>query len=161
MPLNQPSPPHPVRLSAQGMSVATLPGWEVTIFRRPPLGIEQTFGVLHAATVPLPPSRGDYGGGVVEGLGPEDIFLALLDFGPQAAAKALFGAAGLPGLTPDLFGPKQLQRTLRGQGGVQRFFHANGRGFCLYCVIGAFANRMALTARANQLIGTIRIEALP
>ncbi len=161
MPLHPSSAPSPVRLSAQGMSVATLPGWEVTIYRRPPLGVEQTFGVLHAATVPLPPVRGDYGGGVVENLGPEDIFLALLDFGPQAATQGLFAASGLPGLTPDMFGPKQLQRVLKGQAGVQRFFHAGGRGFCLYCVIGAYTNRMALTARVNQLIGTIHIEASP
>lgn len=151
----------PARLRAQGLSAAPPAGWEAAIYRRPAQPGEETFGVLHAATVPLPAVRADYGGGVVETLGPEDLFISVLDFGPAAAGSALFSAPGLPGLTPDMYGPKQLQRVLRGQAGVQRFFTANGRGFCLYSVIGSYANRNALTRRANAMIGTIRIEALP
>ncbi|HWG72868.1 MAG TPA: hypothetical protein VG184_02305 [Acidimicrobiales bacterium] len=149
------------RLAAQGLSVGPPPGWEASIYRRPPSAGEQTFAVLHAATVPLPPTRGDYGGGLVETLGTEDVFVSLLDFGPAAAGSELFGARGLPGLTPDMFRPKQLQRVLRGQAGVQRFFSESGRAFCLYAVIGSYANRLALCSRANQVIGSIRVEALP
>jgi hypothetical protein len=43
---------------------------------------------------------------------------------------------------------------------VQRFFTTGGRAFCLYSVIGALANRMPLCARANQFLGTIRVEAM-
>lgn len=149
------------RISAQGLAAGPPRGWEATIYRHPPAPGEQTFAVLHAATVPLPAQRGDYGSGVVESLGPDDVFVALLDFGPGAAGAPLFAAQGLPGLTPGMYGPKQLQRILRGQAGVQRFFTAQGRGFCLYSVIGAYANRMPLCARANQMIGSITIQALP
>jgi hypothetical protein len=40
---------------------------------------------------------------------------------------------------------------------VQRFFTTAGRGFCLYSVIGAFANRVTLTGRANGILGSIRM----
>ncbi len=151
----------PTRLVAQGLSVASPSGWETSIYRRPAGAGEATYGVLHAATVPLPAGRGDYGGGLVETLGAADVFVGLLDFGPGAAGTALYGARGLPGLTPDMFRPKQLQRVLRGQAGVQRFFTEGGRAFCLYAVIGSYPNRIGLCAKANQVIGAVRIEALP
>ena len=116
---------------------------------------------MHAATIPLPANRGDYGSGVVERLGPHDVFVSVLEFGTQAANTALFsGLRGVPGLTPDAYRPRQLQRTIRGQAGVQRFFTTAGRAFCLYSVIGGYANRVALTARANEILGSIRVEAV-
>jgi hypothetical protein len=145
-------------VAALGMAVVPPAGWEVAIYRRPPGHGEQTFPVLHAATVPLPATRGDYGSGVVELLGHEDVFVSLLDFGPEAAGSRLFsGLQGVPGLTPDAYRPNQLQRTIQGQAGVQRFFTTAGRGFCLYSVIGAFANRVTLTGRANAILGSVRM----
>ncbi len=41
-------------IAALGMAVAPPSGWEVAIYRRTPGHGEQTFPVLHAATVPLP-----------------------------------------------------------------------------------------------------------
>ena len=81
--------------------------------------------------------------------------------GIRAAGRndpVVFRSQGVPGLTPDAYRPWQLQRTIVGQAGVQRFFPASGRAFCLYSVIGAFANRVPLTGRANQLLGCIRVE---
>jgi hypothetical protein len=144
-----------------GLAVTPPAGWEATIYKRPAAPGEHTYPILHAATVALPAERGDYGGGLVEVLGPEDVFVSILDFGPGAAQAPLFRAlTAVPGLTPDAYRPRQLQRTIQGQAGVQRFFTSAGRGFCLYSVIGAAANRVALTARANQILGTVRIEAL-
>jgi hypothetical protein len=146
-------------LTAMGMSVTPPAGWEATIYRRSAQTGEHTFPVLHASTTRLPALRGDYGSGAVDLLGPNDVFVAVLDFGPAAAGTALFsGLRGVPGLTPDVYGPRQLQRTIRGQAGVQRFFTTGGRGFCLYSVIGSLANRIPLTARANQLIGSLRLH---
>jgi hypothetical protein len=143
-----------------GLAVTPAAGWEATIYRRPAGRGEQTFPVVHAATVALPAGRGDYGGGLVELLGPDDLFVSLLEFGPEAARSPLFGhLAAVPGLTPDAYRPRQLQRTIRGQAGVQRFFTTAGRAFCLYSVVGSLANRVPLTARANQILGTIRVEA--
>jgi hypothetical protein len=150
-----------VPISAMGLAVTPPAGWEAAIYRRPPSGGEQTYPVVHAATVPLPSSRGDYGGGLVELLGPDDVFVGVLEFGPEAATSPLFSTlTAVPGLTPDVYRPRQLQRTIRGQAGVQRFFTTGGRAFCLYSVIGSLANRMPLCARANQILGTIRVEAL-
>jgi hypothetical protein len=148
-------------IAAMGLAVTPPSGWEASIYRRPPDHGEQTYPVLHAATTPLPAVRGDYGGGLVELLGPTDVFVSLLEFGPAAATTALFTTlTALPGLTPDAFQPQQLQRTIRGQAGVQRFFSTAGRAFCLYAVIGSVANRMTLAPRANQILGSIRVEAL-
>jgi hypothetical protein len=149
-------------IHSAGLTVTPPPGWEATIYRRPADAGEVTYPVVHAATVPLIPGRGDYGGGLVETLGPEDVFVGLLEFGPEAAASPLFNTLqALPGLTPDSFRPRQLQRTIRGQAGVQRFFTTAGRAFCLYAVIGSVANRVPLASRANQVIGSFTVERLP
>jgi hypothetical protein len=145
-------------VAAQGMAVIPPSGWEVAIYRRPPGYGEDTFPVLHAATIALPSERGDYGSGVVELLGPHDVFVSLLEFGPTAVGSRLFSTLqGVPGLTPDAYRPNQLQRTIQGQAGVQRFFTTSRRAFCLYSVIGGFTNRVALTGRANAILATIRL----
>lgn len=150
-----------VRIAAMGLAVTPPPGWEATIYRRPAGPGEATYPVFHAATVALPAGRGDYGSGLVELLGPDDVFVSLLEFGPEAAVSPLFAnLTAVPGLTPDAYRPRQLQRTIRGQAGVQRFFTTAGRGFCLYSVVGSLANRVSLTARANQILGSVRVEAL-
>jgi hypothetical protein len=149
------------QISAMGLAVTPPVGWEATIYRRPATDGTLTFPVLHAATVALPAVRGDYGGGLVELLGPHDVFVSILEFGPEAADTALFRAlSAVPVLTPDAYRPRQLQRTIRGQAGVQRFFTTAGRGFCLYSVIGAMANRIPLTAKANQILGSIRVASI-
>ena len=51
-----------------------------------------------------------------------------------------------------------MQRAIRGQAGVQRFFHDQGRAFCLYVVIGAFARRRELVHRVNEVLATLTIE---
>lgn len=146
------------RLHAAGLTLAPPPGWEAAIYQRPASPGETTYPVVHAATVPLPPGRGDYGGGLVELLGPQDVFVSFLEFGPEAAGSRLFATlTALPGLTPDAYRPRQLQRTILGQAGVQRFFTVAGRAFCLYSVIGSMANRIPLTARANQVIGGFHV----
>ena len=146
-------------MTAMGLAVTPPSGWEASIYRRPAVAGETTFPVVHAATIPLPSGRGDYGGGLVELLGPMDVFVSVLEFGPDAAGSALFGTLNaVPGLTPEAYRPRQLQRTIQGQAGVQRFFSVGGRSFCLYSVIGSIVNRVGLTGRANQLIGSLRIE---
>ncbi|MDA8045852.1 MAG: hypothetical protein M0Z30_11545 [Actinomycetota bacterium] len=146
------------RISSAGLSVTPPSGWEATIYQRPARPGEVTYPVVHAATVPLVAGRGDYGGGLVETLSAADVFVSFLEFGPDAATTPLFTQLrAVPGLTPDMYRPRQLQRTIVGQAGVQRFFTVGGRAFCLYSVIGAVANRVVLTARANQVIGSFHI----
>jgi hypothetical protein len=143
-----------------GLGVTPPAGWEAAIYRRQPDPGAVTYPVLHAATVTLPQDRADYGGGLVETLGPHDIFIGILEFGPEAAGQQLFRSlTAVPSLTPDAYRPRQLQRIIRGQAGVQRFFNTAGRAFCLYSVIGGFANRIPLTARANEVLASLRVEA--
>ncbi|HMC38041.1 MAG TPA: hypothetical protein VKI19_00165 [Acidimicrobiales bacterium] len=147
------------RIASSGLSIAAPAGWEATIYRRPPAPGEITYPVVHAATVPMPTVRGDYGGGLVELLGPLDVFVGILEFGPAAAQSPLFRALGaVPGLTPDMFRARQLQRTIIGQAGVQRFFTVHGRAFCLYGVIGSMTQRTVLADRANQLVASFQVE---
>lgn len=147
------------RISAMGLSVTPPAGWEATIYRRTPAPGELTFPIVHAATVPLVSHRADYGGGVVETLGPHDMFVAILEFDPGLSDQPLFsGSRGIPGLGHTAYGPRQLQRNIRGQGGAQRFFTAGGRAFCLYSVLGSYANRLWLSGRSNELIGTFKVE---
>ena len=84
----------------------------------------------------------------------------MLDFGPENAGTALFASQSLPGLTPDMYRPKALQRVIAGQAGVQRFFTAGGRAFCVYSVVGSYTGRLTLCSRANQVLGGLEIEAL-
>jgi hypothetical protein len=51
-----------------------------------------------------------------------------------------------------------MQRAIRGQAGVQRFFNDQGRAFCLYVVIGSFAHRQSLVTRVNQVLATLTID---
>jgi hypothetical protein len=146
-------------ISQLGLSIILPAGWEGAIYRRAPGSGETTHPIVHAASVPLPPGRGDFGSRVVEQLGADDLFVSLLEYQPGSAGEAMFRAtAGVPGLTPDLFSPYALQRLLPGQAGSQQFFSTAGRAFCLYVVLGSFANRYSLVARANAVLATLQIQ---
>jgi len=146
-------------MRAYGLSVAPPRGWDVRILRRPsgPEG-ERSRPVLHACTRTLPEDRGDYGSGAVELLGSQDVFVSLLEFGPESVGTPLFARQGLPKPLPiSSFSPTRLQRTLPGQSGLQIFFTDNDRAFCLYVVLGAHSQRVALLPKAEQLVASLAI----
>ncbi len=97
-----------MRVDAHGISVDAPAGWEVRITRRAAEGHEpgsHRRPVLHAATVPLPVVRGDFGGGVTGLLTSEDVFVSLFEQDPGASRTALFADSGFPvpttgGLSP-------------------------------------------------------------
>lgn len=145
-------------LRAHGLAVQAPPAWDVRVFRRTPTHPEeQTFAIMHAATFALPSRRGDYGSGAVELMRASDVLVALVEQDPAAAHTALFARAGLPTARPEDFSPRALQRTLRGQSGVQYFFHVAGRAFCLYIVLGSHARRRRLVPEANRLAAAVAI----
>jgi len=154
MSLEQRPEPGARRLERHGLQAILPAGWECRIGKTYESGDgEKTYSLLHAATVPLIGPRADYGGGVVETLGPDDVFVSLVEFGPEEAASALFGEVDeMPVLEPSMFHRNQLQRRLRGQAGVQRFFTLNGRPFCLYVVLGSIARSAELVEKANELV---------
>jgi hypothetical protein len=164
-------------LAAHGIEVSLPTGWEGKLFRRPRAGEvaaadanilgepaapqETTNAVLHASTIPVPPGVGDFASGAVDKLGPDDVFIVLFEYDPSSVGTELFRSAGLPRtLSADDFSPNVMQRVIRGQAGVQRFFHDQGRAFCLYVVIGAFARRKQLVPRVNDVLATLTIEPL-
>lgn len=150
----------PRPIERNGVRVAVPPGWEGRIAQQLDSGEgEVTTQVVHAATVPLTGQRADYGGGVVERLGGTDVFISLVEFGPNEANTALFKTVEqLPVLDVGMFHRNQLQRRIRGQAGVQHFFTYQGRPFCLYVVLGSIARAPELVAKANEMLAGIEVD---
>lgn len=158
-----------------GLTANPPPGWHVAVTRRPGAlpppppapgtmqpsavmqHVEVTRPVLHACTRPLPPDRGDFGTGAVDLLGPNDIFVALVDYGPDVADQGLFERRGIPKLAPSQFAPNAMQRVLPGMSAAQHFFSSGGRAFCLFTVLGSHARRMASVPRAAAMVGSLAI----
>ncbi len=145
-----------------GLTVTPPGGWEVRLRRLEQGDDGQTLPVLHAATVPLPSDRGDYGGGVVETLGARDVFLSLAEFASEDANSALFRTVDeFPRSIDERdFHPRQLQRVIAGQAGQQVFFTFEDRPFCLYVVIGSAALSSELARKAEELLDSVSVEAI-
>jgi hypothetical protein len=150
-----------MNLEHGGVRLALPDGWEARA-RLQPAGRPGYRGnlLLHAATIPLPAERGDFGSGVVEHLGPDDVFVSLFEYDRDDAGKALFAARGLPVLRPSHFSTAHLQRTQLGRSGGQWFFQVAGRPFCLFVVLGSHSRRVAGAARATGLLHRMSVLEL-
>lgn len=161
-----------MKLAAHGISARLPAGWEGSITVEPQDLVEaqvQALGavarrpavlpVTHIATFGLPAIRSDFGAGTVADMGPDDVFISLLEYAPEEATSALFSGRGLPRrLDPRDFSPWMLQRMVRGQSGLQIFMNERGRAFCLYIVLGNADDAHRLVRRAEQVLTTIEIE---
>lgn len=137
-------------------------GWEARVRLQPPtVAGERPTLLLHAATVPLPAGRGDFGSGVVDVLGPDDVFLSLFEYASADAGRALFAVQGVPVPRPSDFSTAVLQRTQKGHSGAQFFFSVAGRPFTLHVVLGSHARRAAGAARAAALLARTTVTELP
>jgi len=146
-------------LQAHGIAARLPGGFEGRIFRRPVLGDEVPRPVAHFATFALPADVGDFGGGAVTLMGPDDIFAVLFEYGPESVGTALFARQGMPRrLGPDDFRPAVLRRGLGAQSGTQWFFVEQGRPFTLYAVLGHHGRRFASVPRLNALLGHIVVD---
>ena len=122
---------------------------------------ETTHAVLHVATIALPIGVGDFASGAVDKLGTDDALIVLFEYDPASVDQPLFEAEGIPRrLAPEEFSPAVMQRAIKGQAGAQIFFHDSGRAFCLYVVLGSFANRRKLVASVNQVLATLTIDQI-
>ncbi len=156
------------RLSAYGIALDVPTGWEAELSLQdadetdagpPPAG--QGLVVLHAANFWLPTERDDYGAEALEAMGPAGVFIALVEFDHDAVGSLLFEHQGIPAdLQPDDFDPAALRRPMREQAGLQRFFHAAGRAFCLHAAIGSHNNRYMLTQDVNSILSGLTIEKI-
>ena len=148
-----------MRLSVPGLALDVPPGWEARVRRRP-AGQADRAGplLLHACTRAMPSERGDFGSGVVDTLGADDVFVALAEYEPEDRDTALFAARGFPRVRPAEFRTNGMQRPLPGQSGGQWFFTHAGRPFCLFVVLGSHGRRAAGAARANDLLAALTVE---
>lgn len=155
------------RLSAYGIGIAVPSGWEAELsLQQDPSVIDadltpasRELVVVHAANFWMSAERSDYRSEALQVIGPEDIFIALVEFDSAAARSRLFEHRGLPlALHPDDFSPAQLQRPGRGQAGLQWFFRSGGRAFCLHAVIGSYSLRDTLTPQVNRILSALTIE---
>lgn len=148
-----------MKLEHNGVSVDLPPGWEARARTQPPSVAGQRGNLLlHAATVPLPAQRGDFGSGVVEALSPDDVFVSLFEYDEADAQRALFAAQGLPGPRPADFSTAVLQRTQLDHSGAQFFFTEAGRPFCLHVVLGSHSRRAPGAAKVAALVARITVR---
>ena len=149
-------------IRAHGISMGLSPGVEGRIIRRTAPPGARAFPVVQAASFPIPPHTGDFGTGAVEAMGPGDVFLTLVEVGPEHATTALYRHPRLPrALLPGEFSPTRMKRPLPGRCGGQWFFTESGRPFNLYVVLGSFAARRRLIPVANQILRAITVEVAP
>jgi len=148
-----------VLIEAAGIALDLPTGWEGTIRPgRPVSGGAIQYSLTHAANFPLPAVRGDYGSEAVEGMVNGDVFVAMLEFGPESAGTALFAATRPPFLRASDFSRDMLQHRKEGQGGTQRFFTESGRAFCLYVVVGDYIDRTEVLPAINRLLSGMSIR---
>lgn len=170
-----------MRRAGYGISLEVPSGWSSAILRRPvelpetPSGrlgegtgrdpdppaaglVERTLPVVHVCTRPLPATVGDFGGGLVEVLAPDDVFVALLEYGSDLADTGLFERRGLPRLAPSQFAENRMPRDVVGRSASQHFFSEGGRAFCLFTVLGSHSRRMATVPRAAAVVKTLTVE---
>jgi hypothetical protein len=154
-------------LRGHGVAVDAPAGWDVRITGNgasdgpttPLADHPERWAVVHVASFPLPADVGSFGGGAVERMRPDDVFVCLVEFDRQSSETALFAAEGVPrALGPEDFDPGALPRAIAGRSGAQRFFRASGRAFCLYAVLGSHRARVGLVPRVNQVLATVAID---
>lgn len=162
-------------LRGHGISVLLPSGWEGHLGRRAEAVAaavtagtaaaasavtEVVLPVAHLASVALPADRGDFGSGAVDGLGPDDVFVALIEYGPECVGTATFPATGLPRRAGAAnFNRRSLQRTIDGQSGWQHFFSEGDRAFCLYVVLGRDHDVTPLLRTVDEVLAAVTIEA--
>lgn len=149
-------------LQAHGITAGLPGGFEGRIFRRQAASPEVACTVAHFATFALPDEVGDFGGGAVNLMGPDDIFVALFEYAADSLGTKLFAHRGMPRpLTTAQFLPYVLRRGLVGQSGSQWFFTESERPFTLYVVLGSHARRSVLVPRVNGLLAGVTVLPAP
>lgn len=138
-------------LEAHGIGASLPTGWSGRVFARSPRA-----ATLHAGDFQLPLTDGEFGPASTAEMPPVGSFLGLTEYEPGGGLRpgsGLFRARGvrLP-LDPSSFSSAGLAHPRQGQLGMQHFFTASGRPFCLYVVVAG-----PQTGRRRQLLVLDRI----
>ena len=149
-----------MRLDGRGIRTELPSGWEGQLDEGLTLlgdgAVRPT--VAHLANFPLPPGRGDFGGGAIMVMQPGDALVVLYEYGPESVGTALFAIQGVPRfVTTDDFDRDVLHTRMPGMSGVQRFFTHAGRAFCLYIVVGSHVDRADVIAQINSVLAGLEI----
>lgn len=149
-----------MRLDGRGIRTELPSGWEGQLDEGLTLlgdgAVRPT--VAHLANFPLPPGRGDFGGGAIMVMQPGDALIVLYEYGPESVGTALFANQGAPRfVTTDDFDRDVLHTRMPGMSGVQRFFTHAGRAFCLYIVVGSHVDRADVIAQINSVLAGLEI----
>jgi len=146
-----------VIVDAHGLRVELPRGWSGRVFGR-----SQHMATLHAGDFQLPLEDGEFGAVATAAMAEIASFLALTEYLPGSGLKpgaGLFAPRGIPlPLDPAEFANSRLAHPRPGQVGMQHFFTASDRPFCLYVVIGGprMARRGQLLA-LDHILGTLQI----
>jgi hypothetical protein len=146
-----------VILDAYGIKVELPAGWSGRVFSR-----AQGVATLHAANFALPLNDGEFGDRSTALMQSGSAFLALTEYRPGSGLQpghGLFSPPRIPRrLDPTSLSAAGLAHARPGQSGVQHFFSAVERPFCLYVVVaGPRSGRRRQLAALEHLLSTLRI----
>jgi hypothetical protein len=147
-----------MKLSAHGIHIELPRSWSGRLFSR-----QGHAATLHVGNFPLVLSDGEFGDRSTRVMHPGATFLALTEYRPGAGLKpgaGLFASRRIPRpLDPSRFAVTGLAHPRPGQVGMQHFFTAGGRPFCLYVVMaGPRSARRHQLAAVDHVLHSLRIE---
>ncbi len=144
-------------LAAHGVLIELPAGWSGRLFSR------NGNATLHAGNFTLALHDGEFGDGSTSAMRPGASFIALTEYRPGSGLKpgsGLFASNRVPRpLDPTRFAVTGLAHPRPGQSGMQHFFTASGRPFCLYVVLaGGRATRRRQLAAVDHALASLRID---
>lgn len=151
-------------ISAHGVSAVVPAGWDWYFFEGGPVDDGGRLAShLHVGSFELRKTEGgSLGEGEWQCMGDDDVFVALIFFGPDSAGTPLFAHSLRQELDPDMFSPRASPGGLPpGQSAIQAFFTENGRAFMLYVVLGSHEDRHTLVPRVEAFLAGITIAPGP
>ena len=163
-------------LSAHGITLSLPDAWDGRIYGRPRLvaspaesslvpGFDGTkqghLATLHAANFPLSGAEGEFAAEATMRMPASGSFLSLVEYQPDerlVPGEGLFASREVPrALAPGDFRPETLMVPRGDQVGLQRFFTAGARPFCLYAVIGSRGAAARGSAAITEVLGSLLI----
>ncbi len=145
-----------MRVAAFGISTVAPAGWDARLFRHGEGG-EPT---LHLASFPLPPTDGEFGTTATGRMPADALFLTITEYAVgETPGRGLFEGQPPRSLPLREFGERTLLLARPGQRGLQRFFSAAGRDFCLYAVLSDGPRNGDLLAAVGTSLRTLSFAA--
>jgi hypothetical protein len=148
-----------VILTAHGLRIELPRGWSGRLFGRGP-----GLATLHAGDFQLPLQDGEFGDRSTGLMPSGGSFLALTEYRPGGGlepGEGLFASRRIPlPLDPTAFSATGLAHPRPDQAGMQHFFTAAGRPFCLYVVVsGARSERRRQLALLSHVLSSLTVQA--